>query len=60
MFPHRRGRKKFWVRCLGPIEPEHKFWSTDKASHRVCDKCREKLEGINQRMCMVHKIEMER
>jgi hypothetical protein len=30
-----------WVRCLGPREEEHQFFSPDPTTVRVCGKCRE-------------------
>ena len=29
------------VRCLGPVYPEHQFWSPDTRVERVCPKCKE-------------------
>lgn len=34
------------IRCLGPVQPEHKFWSRDPKRHRVCDKCRQAMSGV--------------
>ncbi len=33
------GPKRWYVRCLGPGQPEHFFWSRDKCKNRRCPKC---------------------
>lgn len=35
-----------YVRCLGPIYPEHSFWSTDRCNHRICAKCAAKIASM--------------
>lgn len=32
-------RVRMLVRCLGPILPEHSFYSVDKCCNRICSRC---------------------
>ena len=35
-----------WVRCLGPVEAEHKFLSPDPTKTRLCERCRRKVASM--------------
>ena len=48
---------KVLVRCLGPIAPEHSFYSVDKCCNRICPRCT-RLAAYNEqclpRIAVVH------
>jgi hypothetical protein len=44
---------QYLVRCLGPGRDgvEHRFWSSDEVTHRVCDACRQAMARSSYRVC---------